>query len=86
MVSIKVQFMMVCFQVNTLWGSFEIRNTRLAHTMMTQLACQRLEKHMEKFDEIADVMETLPLHFMAFHGQQPLKKVMEVSCVLLCIL
>ncbi|KAF4522884.1 hypothetical protein B566_EDAN012938 [Ephemera danica] len=63
--------------VNTMWGSFEIRNARLARTMLTQLAGENLEKNMERFEEVADLMETLPLHFMAFHGQQPLKKVME---------
>jgi twinkle protein len=65
--------------VNTLWGSFEIRNTRLAKTMMTQLAGVNLEANLSRFDEFADKMEQLPLHFLDFHGQQPLKTVMSVG-------
>ncbi|CAB3365684.1 Hypothetical predicted protein [Cloeon dipterum] len=63
--------------VSTLWGSFEIRNTRLAKTMLTQMAGMNLEKNLHRFDEFADNMEQLPLHFLDFHGQQPLKTVMN---------
>lgn len=64
--------------VNTLWGSFEIRNTLLARTLLQQLARKPLDENLEEFDEWADKFEELPMYFMTFYGQQPLKVVMEV--------
>ncbi|KAJ4439096.1 hypothetical protein ANN_15053 [Periplaneta americana] len=63
--------------VNTLWGSFEIRNARLARTMLQQMAGIPLDSHLDQFDNWADKFERLPLYFMTFHGQQPIKVVME---------
>ncbi|GAB0096200.1 twinkle protein, mitochondrial [Sergentomyia squamirostris] len=63
--------------VTTLWGSFEIRNTRLAATLLRQLAGQRLDENLSFFDMWADTFEKLPIYFMTFHGQQPIKVVME---------
>ncbi|XP_046996936.1 mitochondrial DNA helicase [Schistocerca americana] len=63
--------------VNTLWGSFEIRNARLARTMLQQMATVPLDTHLEQFDYWADVFEKLPIYFMTFHGQQPVRVVME---------
>lgn len=40
--------------VNTLWGSFEIRNARLAKTMLQQMAGADLATNLDKFDEWAD--------------------------------
>nr|BAN20714.1 pom1 [Riptortus pedestris] len=68
---------LACSSVTTLWGSFEIRNQRLAKTMMTQMFCAPLEKNLNKFNEWADKFERLPIYFMTFHGQQPLNTVME---------
>lgn len=65
--------------VNTLWGSFEIRNTRLARTMLQQMAMLPLEENLHRFDEFADEFEKLPIYFMTFHGQQTIKVVMEVD-------
>lgn len=59
--------------VNTLWGSFEINNVRLAKIMLTQFAMQRLEENLEQYDFWADRFEELPLYFMTFHGQQNIK-------------
>lgn len=59
--------------VNTLWGSFEISNVRLAKVMLTQFALQRLEDNLEQYDFWADKFEELPLYFMTFHGQQNIK-------------
>lgn len=70
-------------QVNTLWGSFEIRNARLARTMLQQMSGCALDEHLDKFDEFADEFERLPVYFMTFHGQQSIKVVMEV-CRKLC--
>ncbi|KYO25623.1 twinkle protein, mitochondrial [Alligator mississippiensis] len=68
----------LCMQgVNTLWGSFEISNVRLAKVMLTQFATQRLEEELDQYDEWADRFEDLPLYFMTFHGQQSLKAVID---------
>ncbi|XP_014241293.1 twinkle protein, mitochondrial [Cimex lectularius] len=64
-------------KVTTLWGSFEIRNQRLAKTMLTQMAMAPLEDNVDSFDEWADCFEQLPIYFMTFHGQQALETVME---------
>ncbi|XP_076649434.1 mitochondrial DNA helicase isoform X3 [Halictus rubicundus] len=63
--------------VNTLWGSFEIRNARLARTMLQQMVGVPLDEHLENFDTYADVFEKLPIYFMTFHGQQSIKVVMD---------
>ncbi|XP_029383821.1 twinkle mtDNA helicase [Echeneis naucrates] len=68
----------LCMQgVNTLWGSFEINNVRLAKIMLTQFAMQRLEENLEQYDYWADKFEELPLYFMTFHGQQNIKTVLD---------
>ncbi|XP_054898725.1 twinkle protein, mitochondrial [Poeciliopsis prolifica] len=68
----------LCMQgVNTLWGSFEINNVRLAKVMLTQFAMQRLEENLEQYDFWADRFEELPLYFMTFHGQQNIKAVLD---------
>ena len=63
--------------VNTLWGSFEIRNARLARTMLQQMAGVPLDMNLQNFDAYADNFEKLPIYFMTFHGQQSVKIVME---------
>uniref|UniRef100_A0A8D2AV66 Twinkle mtDNA helicase n=1 Tax=Sciurus vulgaris TaxID=55149 RepID=A0A8D2AV66_SCIVU len=64
----------LCTQgVNTLWGSFEISNVRLARVMLTQFAVGRLEEQLDKYEEWADRFEDLPLYFMTFHGQQSIR-------------
>ncbi|KAJ8924787.1 hypothetical protein NQ315_000940 [Exocentrus adspersus] len=63
--------------VNTLWGSFEIRNARLARTMLQQMAGFPLDENLQEFDHWADKFEKLPIYFMTFHGQQSIKVVME---------
>lgn len=64
--------------VTTLWGSFEIRNTRLASTLLRQLAGCQLDENLNIFNYWADEFERLPIYFMTFHGQQTIKVVMEV--------
>lgn len=63
--------------VTTLWGSFEIRNTRLASTLLRQLSGMPLDENLGEFDYWADLFEKLPVYFMTFYGQQPIKIVME---------
>ncbi|KAM4050212.1 twinkle mtDNA helicase [Anomaloglossus baeobatrachus] len=66
----------LCMQgVNTLWGSFELNNVRLARVMLTQFSLLRLEEQLDKYDEWADQFEELPLYFMTFHGEQNIKSV-----------
>ncbi|XP_050040549.1 twinkle mtDNA helicase isoform X1 [Dermacentor andersoni] len=68
----------LCMQgVNTLWGSFEIQNEKLAKIMLTQFAKISLENNMEEFDSWADKFELLPLYFMTFHGEETMKNVMD---------
>ncbi|XP_048194388.1 twinkle mtDNA helicase [Perognathus longimembris pacificus] len=68
----------LCTQgVNTLWGSFEISNVRLARVMLTQFAVGRLEEQLDKYEEWADRFEDLPLYFMTFHGQQSIRSVID---------
>ncbi|KAL6442954.1 hypothetical protein ACFW04_002752 [Cataglyphis niger] len=63
--------------VNTLWGSFEIRNARLAKTMLQQMAEVSLEDNLDKFNMYADAFNKLPIYFMTFHGQQNIRVVMD---------
>ncbi|XP_063372503.1 mitochondrial DNA helicase [Cydia amplana] len=63
--------------VTTLWGSFEIRNSRLARTMLHQFAGVPLEHNLDRFPAFADDFQKLPIYYLAFHGQQPIKVVME---------
>lgn len=67
--------------VNTLWGSFEIRNTRLASTLLRQLSGHPFDDQLHEFDRWANEFEKLPMYFMTFHGQQSIKVVMDVSRV-----
>ncbi|KAL0895528.1 hypothetical protein ABMA27_011635 [Loxostege sticticalis] len=63
--------------VKTLWGSFEIRNSRLARTMLQQFAGVPLEQNLQDFHAFADEFQKLPVFYLAFHGPQPIKVVME---------
>lgn len=68
--------------VNTLWGSFEIRNTRLATTLLRQYAGKPLlddknDESLIEFERLANEFENLPIYFMTFHGEQAIKVVME---------
>ncbi|XP_068111391.1 twinkle mtDNA helicase [Hyperolius riggenbachi] len=68
----------LCMQgVNTLWGSFELNNVRLARIMLTQFSQLRLEEQLDTYDQWADKFEELPLYFMTFHGQQNIKAVID---------
>lgn len=68
--------------VSTLWGSFEIRNTRLASTLLRQFAGKPLlatsnRENLVEFEMFANEFESLPMYFMTFHGEQQIKVVME---------
>lgn len=62
--------------VKTLWGSFEVKNTRLVKTMLHQFSGLRLEHHMERVGEWASRFEELPLYFMNYYGTRDIDEVL----------
>ncbi|XP_014788375.1 twinkle mtDNA helicase isoform X2 [Octopus bimaculoides] len=64
-------------KVNTLWGSFEIHNVRLAKTMLMQFSQVNLAKNLDAFENWADKFDQLPLYFMTFFGQEDVKRVIK---------
>ncbi len=63
--------------VTTLWGSFEIRNVRLAKTMLKQFSGLSLEHHLKQYNYWADRFQQLPLYFMGFFGPVDITTVIE---------
>nr|CCA20483.1 twinkle protein putative [Albugo laibachii Nc14] len=63
--------------VSTLWGSFEIQNTRLIHKMMTQLAGKSLQGDPAAFEIAADSFEDLPMYFLRFFGTTDVDELMD---------
>lgn len=68
--------------VNVLWGSFEIKNTRLIHKLMQQYAREPLATVGEPVDQnrlaaLADRFGQLPLHFLKFHGGTDVDDVLD---------
>lgn len=68
--------------VNTLWGSFEVRNTRLVKKMLQQYHGKPLvdagtNRAIEGIDAVADRFNQLPLHFMTFHGGSEVDQVLD---------
>ena len=67
---------------NVLWGSFEIKNTRLLHKLMKQFSRDSLpvstdKNARENFEVLADRFEDLPLYFMKFHGGSDVDEVLD---------
>ena len=64
--------------IPTLWGSFEIKNEILAHTMLNQYSMERFTpsrgelalKYLEEFEQ-------MPLHFMNFYGSTSMEEMFE---------
>ena len=46
--------------ISTLWGSFEVNNTRLARMQLKQFAQVNIEDHIDQFDKWADRFERQP--------------------------
>ena len=46
--------------ISTLWGSFEVNNTRLARMQLKQFAQVNIEDHIDQFDMWADRFQRLP--------------------------
>lgn len=63
--------------VSTLWGSFEIKNTRLIHKMLNQLAGRSLQGDLNAFEGAADKFEALPMYFMRFFGSTDVDEVLD---------
>ncbi|EFA82972.1 T7-like mitochondrial DNA helicase [Heterostelium album PN500] len=61
----------------TLWGSFEIKVSRLAKKMMGQYAGVDLEQHVDNYNKIADDFAALPMYFMRFFGSTQVDKVLD---------
>ena len=59
----------LCMQnVTTLWGSFEVKNTRLAKMHLQQFSGVNLEENINEFDKWADLFTKLPMFYLMFHG------------------
>ena len=60
--------------VTTLWGSFEVKNSRLAKMQLKQFSGVNLEENLDSFDKWADLFQKMPMFYMTFFGAN------EVSC------
>lgn len=68
--------------INVLWGSFEIKNTRLVHKLLKQFSRQELPPNTDPnakiyLESLADRFENLPFYFMKFHGGTDLDDVLD---------
>lgn len=67
--------------INVLWGSFEIKNTRLIHKLLQQYMREPLpnggQGSSTKLEAIADRFSQLPLYFLKFHGGSDVDDVLD---------
>ena len=63
--------------VNTLWGSFEVKNVRLIKMLLKQHSLVNLDEDVQEFDKAADKFQKLPMYFSTFHGAQEVENVMD---------
>jgi twinkle protein len=67
--------------VNTLWGSFEIKNTRLMHKLLQQFSREPLPvgkpESIDSLNALADRFQNLPMYFMKFHGGSDIDDVLD---------
>lgn len=68
--------------MNVLWGSFEIKNSRLLHKLLKQFSRKPLPdikdpNVKEILNALADRFESLPLHFLRFHGGSDIDEVLD---------
>jgi twinkle protein len=68
-------------EVNVMWGSFEIKNTRLVQKLLQQYSRKPLPVGLPDaaalLHQLADRFSALPLHFMKFHGGSDLEDVLD---------
>ena len=77
---------------NVLWGSFEIKNTRLMHKLLQQymrdvlpmglatrdnLTETEKQQQLTSLMALADKFESLPMHFLKFHGGSDVDHVLD---------
>jgi twinkle protein len=68
----------LCAQgVNTLWCSFEVKNSRLLKMMLKQFSLVNLDEQLDAFEGVADKFARLPLYLTDFHGSQRVERVQE---------
>ncbi|KAL7483359.1 hypothetical protein ACHAW6_009034 [Cyclotella cf. meneghiniana] len=77
--------------INVLWGSFEIKNTRLMQKLLQQytkdvlpvgiaekdLSIEEKQSVITTLSALADKFESLPLYFMKFHGGSDVDDVLD---------
>ena len=77
--------------INVLWGSFEIKNTRLMHKLLQQymkdvlpvgvaerdMSIEEKQKAITSLTALADKFESLPMYFMKFHGGSDVDDVLD---------
>lgn len=77
-------------KISTLWGSFEVRNSRLVQAMLHQIATEpividdahhsgehTIQSNEQKFEQAYEQLSQLPLRFMNVFGSTPLEQVLE---------
>ena len=65
-------------RVPTLWGSFEIKNDKLASLFLMQLAHKDLRQaDIKQIEYYSDQFEKFPLFFLKFHGAQNIDEIMN---------
>eukprot|EP00340_Litonotus_pictus_P011223 CAMPEP_0170536638 /NCGR_PEP_ID=MMETSP0209-20121228/102259_1 /TAXON_ID=665100 ORGANISM="Litonotus pictus, Strain P1" /NCGR_SAMPLE_ID=MMETSP0209 /ASSEMBLY_ACC=CAM_ASM_000301 /LENGTH=999 /DNA_ID=CAMNT_0010838021 /DNA_START=326 /DNA_END=3325 /DNA_ORIENTATION=+ len=65
-------------RIPTLWGSFEIKNEKLASMFLMQLAKKDLRQtSIPEIEYYSDQFEKLPLYFLKFHGSQIIDEIMN---------
>ena len=60
--------------VTTLWGSFEVKNSRLAKMQLKQFSGVNLEENLDSFDKWADLFQKMPMFYMTFFGANEVSK------------
>ena len=62
----------LCSQnVPTLWGSFEVKKTRLMKTQIKQFSkSPKVGENHKEFNKWADQFQKLPMHYLTFHGSE----------------
>jgi twinkle protein len=63
--------------VNTLWGSFEIKNIQLMKKMLMQYAGDTSALDDNVFEHVADGFDQLPMYFMRFYGSTEIDEVLD---------
>ncbi|XP_040577676.1 twinkle mtDNA helicase [Lepeophtheirus salmonis] len=63
--------------INTLWGSFEVKNVRLAKMQLKQYSLVNFEENIDEFDKWADDFQKLPMYYLTFHGSNDIRLILD---------